>query len=103
LGRRAGLAVKYRQAGNLRQQVLDVQYLELVRDPMSMVRRIYEHFDLGLTRGAETAMQRFLAEHPKDKGGMHRYSLEQFGLNPEVERSRFQFYLDCFGIEPEGW
>ncbi len=98
----AGLAVKYRQAGNLRQQMFDVQYLELVRDPMSMVRRIYEHFDLGLTKAAETAMQRFLAENPKDKGGVHRYSLENFGLNPEAERRRFQSYLDCFGIEPEG-
>ena len=63
----AGLAVKYRQAGNLRQQLFDVQYLELVRDPMSMVRRIYEHFDLELTRAAETAMQRFLAEQPQEQ------------------------------------
>ena len=77
----AGLAVKYRQAGNLGQQMFDVQYLELVRDPMSMVRRIYEHFDLGLTAAAETAMQRFLAENPKDKGGVHRYALENFGFN----------------------
>ncbi|OGR31268.1 MAG: hypothetical protein A2139_09210 [Desulfobacca sp. RBG_16_60_12] len=98
----AGLAVKHRQAGNLRQQMFDVQYLELVRDPMAMVRRIYEHFDLGLTKAAETAMERFLAENPKDKGGVHRYSLESFGLNPEVERRHFQSYLDCFGIEPEG-
>jgi hypothetical protein len=86
----------------LRQQLFDIQYLELVRDPMSMVRRIYEYFDLGLTRAAETAMQRFLATHPKDKGGMHHYSLEKFGLNPEAERRRFQPYLDCFAIEPEG-
>ena len=98
----AGLAVKYRQAGNLRQQMFDVQYLELVRDPMAMVRRIYEHFDLGLTRAAATAMQRFLAENPKDKGGVHRYSLETFGLDPQAERRHFQSYLDCFGIEPEG-
>ncbi len=98
----AGLAVKYRQAGNLRQQLLDIQYLDLVRDPMGMVQRIYKHFDLELTGAAETAMQRFLAEHPKDKGGVHRYSLETFGIDPEVERGRFQSYLDCFGIEPEG-
>ncbi|MGO9577911.1 MAG: sulfotransferase family protein [Desulfobaccales bacterium] len=98
----AGLAVKYRRAGNLGQQMFDVQYLELVRDPMSMVRRIYEHFDLGLTKAAETAMQRFLAENPKDKGGVHRYALENFGLNAEAEKRHFQSYLDCFGIEPEG-
>lgn len=98
----AGLAVKYRQApGDLHRQLFDVHYLELVRDPMSMVRRIYEHFDLELTAAAEVAMQRFLAANPKNKEGVHRYSLEEFGLNPEEERRRFQFYLDFFGIEPE--
>jgi hypothetical protein len=97
----AGLAVQHRQAGNLRQQLFDVQYLELVRNPMAMVRRIYEHFDLELTPAAETAMQRFLAENPQNKGGVHRYTLEAFGLNPEEERRRFQAYVDCFGIETE--
>ena len=99
----AGLAVKYRQAqGNLQQQLFDVHYVELLRDPMSMVRRIYGFFDLELTGAAETAMERFLLANPKNKGGVHRYSLEEFGLNPETERRRFQFYLDFFGIEPEG-
>ena len=99
----AGLAVKCRQApGNLQQQLFDVHYAELLRDPMSMVRRIYAHFDLELSPSAETAMERFLLANPKNKGGVHRYSLEEFGLNPAEERRRFQFYLDFFGIEPEG-
>jgi hypothetical protein len=98
----AGLAVKYRQApGDLHRQLFDVHYLEMVRNPMSMVRRIYEHFDLELTMAAEDAMQRFLAANPKNKEGVHRYSLEEFGLAPEEERRRFQFYLEFFGIEPE--
>ncbi len=98
----AGLAVKYRQvSGDLQRQLFDVHYSELVRDPMSMVRRIYEHFDLELTTAAEVSMQRFLAANPKNKEGVHRYSLEEFGLNPEAEKRRFQFYLEFFGIEPE--
>jgi hypothetical protein len=97
----AGLAVKHRQAGNLQHHLFDVQYQELVRDPMSMVRRIYQHFDLELTSEATTAMQRFLAENPKNKAGVHRYSLEDFGLNPEEERRRFQDYVDFFAIEME--
>jgi hypothetical protein len=98
----AGLAVKYRQAqGDSQQQLFDVHYGELLRDPMSMVRRIYGFFDLELNGAAETAMERFLLANPKNKGGVHRYSLEEFGLNPETESRRFQFYLDFFGIEPE--
>ena len=99
----AGLAVKHRQAqGEMQRQLFDVHYLELLRDPMSMVRRIYAHFDLELSAAAETAMERFLLANPKNKSGVHRYSLEEFDLNPEAERHRFQFYLDFFGIEPEG-
>jgi hypothetical protein len=98
----AGLAVQYRQGtGDLQKQLFDVRYAELVRDPMSMVRQIYDYFDLEMTAAAEVAMERFLRANPKDKGGVHRYSLEEFGLNPEAERRRFQFYLDFFGIEPE--
>jgi hypothetical protein len=99
----AHLAVKWRQQrGPWQQQLLDVPYMELIRDPLSMVRRIYAHFDLELTEAAVAAMQRFLRENPKNKDGVHRYSLTEFGLNPEEERRRFQFYLDFFGIEPEG-
>ena len=98
----ARLAVGYRQVtGEEPGRSMDVRYRELVRDPMAAVRRIYEHFELKLTPAAETAMQRFLAENPQGKGGVHRYSLEEFGLDPAEERRRFQSYLDYFGIEPE--
>jgi hypothetical protein len=97
----AGLAVKYRQMPGVQKQFFDVRYPDLVRDPMSMVQRLYEHFNLGLTPAAEGAMQQFLRANPKNKGGVHRYSLEEFGLNPAEERRRFQFYLDFFGLEPE--
>jgi hypothetical protein len=98
----AGLAVQYRQeSGDLQKQLFDVRYAELVRDPMTMVRRIYEYFDLEFTEAAEAAMTRFLAANPKNKDGVHHYSLAEFELNPEKERRRFQFYLDFFGIEPE--
>jgi hypothetical protein len=97
----AGLAVKYRQMPGLQKQFFDVRYSDLIRNPMSMVQRLYEHFDLELTSAAEGAMQQFLQANPKNKGGVHRYSLEEFGLNPEEERRRFQFYLDFFGLEPE--
>jgi hypothetical protein len=98
----ARLAVKYRQLpGGLQKQFFDVRYAELVRDPLAMVRRIYEHFGLELTPAAQRAMQQFLLANPKNKDGVHHYSLEEFRLNPEEERCRFQFYLDFFGLEPE--
>ncbi|MFA5109973.1 MAG: sulfotransferase [Desulfobaccales bacterium] len=98
----AHLAVKWRREdGPWRRQLLDIHYMELIRDPMATVRRIYEYFDLSLTAAAVAAMERFLRANPKNKGGVHHYTLAEFGLNPEEERRRFQFYLDFFGIEPE--
>ncbi len=83
------------------ERFFNVHYAELVRSPLSVVKRLYRHFDLELTEAAERAMSRFMAENPKDKGGVHRYSLEEFGLESAVEKRRFQFYLDFWGIEPE--
>ena len=99
----ARLAIECRQGKNglPGERFFDVHYAELVRSPLAVVRRLYRHFGLEFTDRAETAMRRFVAANPKDKGGVHRYSLEEFGLNPEVEKRRFQFYLDYWGIEPE--
>jgi hypothetical protein len=97
----AHLAIDCRHQSDRPENFLDVYYLELVRNPMSVIRRVYQHFDLELTGQAEMAMRRFMAANPKDKGGVHRYSLAEFGMNPEEEKRRFQFYTDYFGIEPE--
>ena len=68
---------------------------------MSVVRRIYEFFDLELT-GRRRRPWSGLAGQPQKQKRVHRYALEEFGSNPETERRRFQFYQDFFGIEPEG-
>ena len=78
-----------------------VHYNELVRSPLAVIKRLYQHFGLEFSEQAEGAMRRFMAANPKDKGGVHRYSLEEFGLEPALEKRRFQFYLDFWGIEPE--
>uniref|UniRef100_UPI001F59F739 sulfotransferase family protein n=1 Tax=Sphingobium sp. Sx8-8 TaxID=2933617 RepID=UPI001F59F739 len=73
---------------------VDVHYERLVADPMRSVRSIYDHFGLELTPQAETAMQRFLDDKPKDKHGAHRYTLEDAGLTRAQVHARFAPYLD---------
>jgi hypothetical protein len=90
-----------RKAGGGQERFLDVHYLDLVRDPVAAVRRIYHHFDIPLTDDALLRMRRFLTDHPKNRHGNHRYSLEQFNLNPEAERRQYQSYMEYFGIESE--
>jgi hypothetical protein len=55
---------------------------------------------MALTDETEMAMLRFLAENPQNRHGVHRYSLEEFGLDLDTERRRFEFYTSFFGIEP---
>jgi hypothetical protein len=80
------------------ERFVDVHYADLVRDPIGVVRRIYAHFDMRFTEGAELRMRRFLAEHPKDKHGRHEYTLEEFGLDREEERRRYAWYQERFGL-----
>lgn len=92
-------ALQARDAGRVpARQVVDVLYGDLMRDPIGVVRRIYESFDLELLPEAERRMRAWLGENPKDRRGRHRYSLEEFGLDPEEERARYGAYAARFGL-----
>jgi hypothetical protein len=95
-------AIEFWQSnGNSHGRFSNVLYADLVRDPMAVVRLIYRHFDMELTVETEMAMMRFLAENPQNSHGVHSYSAEEFGLDRDTERRRFEFYTNFFGIEPE--
>ena len=99
----AHLGIQFRRSHpDLERRFIDVYYADLVRDPMAVVRRIYDHFEMTLTDDAENLMLQLLASNPQNKNGVHRYSLETFGLHRDAERRRFQFYTDYYGIDPEG-
>ena len=78
------------------EQFVDVRYRDLAADPIGVVRTIYARFGIPLTATAEARMHRYLAETPKDKHGVHAYSLSQFGLKPEEEHDRYRRYRERF-------
>src|SRR5678815_2959598 len=90
-----------RRDARVNERFVDVRYQELLRDPMAIVRRIYDRFGMTLSVEAESRMHRFLARHPKDRHGAHRYSLSAFGLDARDLRPRFKSYCERFGLEPE--
>ena len=71
------------------ERFVDVDYSTLLQDPMAQIARIYASFDLELTPDAQRRMTGFLSDHPQHAGGVHRYSLDQFGLDPEAEGERY--------------
>jgi hypothetical protein len=91
-------AMAARDSGRLPDEAfMDVGYRRIVDAPLETVRAIYARFGRELTDAAESAMRRFLAAHPKNKHGRHRYSLEAFGLDREEETARFAAYRARFG------
>ena len=77
-------------------------YHEMMRDPMDVMRRIYEWADEPLTAETEARMRKWLAEHPQDLFALNAYSLDQYGLSVDQLKPVFAEYLDTFDIELEG-
>jgi hypothetical protein len=76
----------------------DVQYADTLRDPLGVVRGIYERFDIDFTPEIEAAMQGYLDANPKGKHGKHDYDLAEFGLSKEAVHERFKGYIEDYGI-----
>ena len=68
----------------------DVAYADLIADPMKEIRRIYDFLALPLAPATEASMQRWLAANPQNKRGVHRYRLEDFGLDRKQLVRRFE-------------
>jgi hypothetical protein len=77
----------------------DIQFPDLVRDPVSQVRGVYQHFGIELSEAAEGRMRAWHADNPQGKHGGHRYTAEQFGLSEAGIRERFADYCAAFGVE----
>ncbi len=85
VGRRS---VEVRAAANAK-QFLDVQYDDLVADPIGTVQRIYEYHCYDYSDEFENRMKRWLPDNQRHKHGTHRYSLREYGLDAETVRTDF--------------
>ncbi|MEZ0186586.1 MAG: sulfotransferase [Candidatus Reddybacter sp.] len=75
---------------------VDLQYRDLVTNPLATVGGIYEHFALPFSLVTEANMTAYLAK--EREGGGHQYRPEDFGLSAKGIRDRFQAYIDTFNI-----
>ena len=72
-------------------QILDIQYAELLADPIATVQRIYDHHGYDFTEAFEVAMRQWLDDNRQHKHGAHRYTLEEYGLNEDAVREDLTF------------
>ncbi len=76
--------------------VVDVFHKDLSENPIHTIEGIYRHFDMPLSLTARKRMQVWLRDNPRHRFGSHTYAPEEFGLTPERERDRFDFYYAAF-------
>jgi hypothetical protein len=68
----------------------DVCYADLVCNPVRIIQRIYEYFELEFTATAERRMREYLLRFPRGHRPRHDYRLETFGIRPDEVDARFQ-------------
>jgi hypothetical protein len=97
-----GRTLEVRRAGALPpERVFDIQFSEFVGNEIAVIRRMYDHFGLAFTAGAEARMRSYLDANPKDGKGGHRYALRDSGLDPAAERRRYAAYQEYFRVPDE--
>jgi len=109
MGRNAMAQMRYHVERPLRardrigdERFFHMYYHEMMRDPMDVMRRIYDWAGDPLTTETEARMQKWLAEHPQDLFAPNAYTLDEYGLTVEQLEPIFAEYLDTFDIELEG-
>lgn len=85
--------------------IVDVQYSDLMRDPVATVASIYEATGgpggRGLDRRSRDAMAAYVATHPKGGLGIHSYDLAEFGLDRDRLAERFEGYVERYDVPTE--
>ncbi len=83
-------------------RVIDVQYADMVRDPIGVMRNLYAQLGDEFTPEAEAGIQAWVDDNPQNKFGKHEYKLEQYGLTKEALEPMFERYLSRYDVEREG-
>jgi hypothetical protein len=84
------------------ERICDIDYDEIRRDPIGVIRQIYSHFGWSLSREAEQRMRVLTANDTRKNHGNHRYDLSQFGFAPKEVFSAFAPYCERFGFSWPG-
>uniref|UniRef100_A0A7S4MHC7 Sulfotransferase n=1 Tax=Vannella robusta TaxID=1487602 RepID=A0A7S4MHC7_9EUKA len=74
----------------------DVVYSEMIVDPIKMVERIYENFDLCVTEEFRENMRQWIADNRQGKYGRRSYSLSDYNLTKEHINAEFSEYNNTY-------
>jgi hypothetical protein len=92
----AGVAYR-REHGS--ERFFDLHFTDFMADPVGSVKRIYQHFDQGLSPEGEKCLEQWQAEHPQGRHGQHSYKKDDFGLSESEILDRFADYMEFHGMK----
>ncbi len=76
----------------------DIHYNDLLKDPFGKVHDIYKYFGYNHNESLNKRMRNWLTKNSQHKKGVHRHSLEQFGLNEDKINNLFSQYISDYNI-----
>jgi sulfotransferase family protein len=80
---------------------IDVQFLDLMDDPVGTLARVHDEAGLDFSAGSRTAIERYMTANPRGKFGEHRYELSDYGLSLAAIDEAFGPYIDHCGVRLE--
>lgn len=94
--------IEQRSSGALPdERFIDVQFADLVRDPVATVERLYRSLEWPFSDEVRSRVADYARRKPRGSRGVHRYSLDAVGLDAVQERSRYAFYMDHYRVPHE--
>jgi hypothetical protein len=81
--------------------IVDVQYADLVANPLRTVEDLYAACGTQVDGRARDAIGAYARAHPKGKLGTHGYDLAEFGLDAGELTERFAGYVNRYDVAVE--
>ena len=75
---------------------LDIAFKDFITQPKSVLENIHAHFNRDLPETSLSAMLTYLENRPRHKYGVHKYTLEDYGLSETEHGPLFAAYRDHF-------
>ena len=80
----------------------NIRFSAVIRPPVAACETAYSSMDRPFLPEHAEAIRQYVAARPKDRHGKHRYSAQQWGLDPGELRATTRRYTDHYEIELEG-
>jgi hypothetical protein len=79
-----------------KERFIDIHFSDVLKDPLTEIRRIYEFAGWKLEDTAVAAMRKWSADNSRDNREAHHYTLEEFGLSEAGIHRDFADYRERF-------